>query len=143
MLERKNLNTLAHGETYWEEYWSLYIQSTSNALSLSLFPVAPTMEHRASVKRFVSLQFLNPRTVSRSPWMGDQPVARPLLTQTCMPWVGFVWLWIVLSPEIKCHTPHLQSGFLLGLFFDPEDEGNMLLPNIGWLWTDYMAYPRR
>jgi hypothetical protein len=29
-------------------------------LSLSLFPVAPTLEHRASVKRFVSLQFLNP-----------------------------------------------------------------------------------
>jgi hypothetical protein len=29
--------------------------------SLSLFPVAPTLEHRASVKRFVSLQFLNLR----------------------------------------------------------------------------------
>jgi hypothetical protein len=44
----------------------------------SLFPVAPTLEHRASVKRFVSLQFLNPRTVDRIPWAGDQPVARPL-----------------------------------------------------------------
>jgi hypothetical protein len=33
------------------------------SLSLSLSPVAPNLEHRASVKRFVSLQFLNPKTV--------------------------------------------------------------------------------
>jgi hypothetical protein len=43
-------------------------------------PVA--LEHRTSVKRFVSLQFLNPKTVCRTPWMGDQPFARPLPTQT-------------------------------------------------------------
>jgi hypothetical protein len=67
------------------------------SLSLSLFPVAPTLEqHRASVKRFVSLQFHNPKTVARTAWMGDQPVARPLPIQTqnkhrqtSMPWVGF------------------------------------------------------
>jgi hypothetical protein len=52
------------------------------SLSLSLFPVAPNLEHRASVKRFVSLQFLNPKTVGRAPWMGDQPIARPLPIQT-------------------------------------------------------------
>jgi hypothetical protein len=46
------------------------------------FPVAPTLEHRASVKRSVSLQFLNPKTVDRTPWTRDQPVARPLPTQT-------------------------------------------------------------
>jgi hypothetical protein len=34
------------------------------------FPVSPTMEHRASVKRFVSLTFLNPETGGRTPWMG-------------------------------------------------------------------------
>jgi hypothetical protein len=39
-------------------------------LSLSLFLVAPTLEHRASVKRFVSFQFLNHKTVGRTPWMG-------------------------------------------------------------------------
>jgi hypothetical protein len=53
-------------------------------LSLSLSPpppVATTLEHRASVKRFVSLQFLNPKTVGRTPWTGDEPVARPLPTQ--------------------------------------------------------------
>jgi hypothetical protein len=46
------------------------------------FPVAPTLEHWAPVKRFVSLQFLNPKTVGRTPWMGDRPVARPLPIQT-------------------------------------------------------------
>jgi hypothetical protein len=51
------------------------------SVTFSLFPVAPTLEHRASVKRFVSLQFLNPNTVGRIPWMGDRPVARPLPTQ--------------------------------------------------------------
>jgi hypothetical protein len=34
------------------------------------------------VKRFVSLQFLNLKTVGRTPWTGDQSVPRPLPTQT-------------------------------------------------------------
>jgi hypothetical protein len=48
--------------------------------TISLSPAAPTLEHRASMKRFVSLQFLNPRTVGRTSWTGDQPVARSLPT---------------------------------------------------------------
>jgi hypothetical protein len=37
-----------------------------------------------------------------------------------------------------------RSGFLLDLFFDPEDGGDMFLRNVGWLSTDYMAlYTRR
>jgi hypothetical protein len=33
---------------------------------------------------------------------------------------------------------------LLGLFFDPEDGGDIFLPNFGWLSMDYMAlYPRK
>jgi hypothetical protein len=33
---------------------------------------------------------------------------------------------------------------LLGLFFDPEDGGEMFLRNVGRLSTDYTAlYPRR
>jgi hypothetical protein len=57
------------------------------------------LEHRPSLKRFVSLQLLNFSTVSRTPWTGDQPVARPLPAQdntnknksrqTSMPRVGF------------------------------------------------------
>jgi hypothetical protein len=52
------------------------------------------------VKRFVSLQFLNLKTLSRTPWTGDQSVGRPLpahrtaetqnkRTQTSMLQVGF------------------------------------------------------
>jgi hypothetical protein len=55
---------------------------TSLSLSLSLFPLASTLEHRASLKHFVSLQFLNPKTIRRTPWTGDQPSARPLPMQT-------------------------------------------------------------
>jgi hypothetical protein len=45
----------------------------SNYLSLSLFPVAPALEHRASVKRFVSIHFINSKIFGKTPWMGDQP----------------------------------------------------------------------
>jgi hypothetical protein len=34
----------------------------------------------ASAKGFVSFQFLNLKKVGRTPWTGDQPVARPLPT---------------------------------------------------------------
>jgi hypothetical protein len=37
-----------------------------------------------------------------------------------------------------------HAGFLSGLFFNPEDGGDMFLRNVGWLSTEYMAlYPRR
>jgi hypothetical protein len=58
-----------------------YARQRNIYIFLSLFPVAPTLEHRASVKRFVSLQFLNPKTVGRTAWTEDQPVARPLPIQ--------------------------------------------------------------
>jgi hypothetical protein len=50
-------------------------------LSLFLSCFLPLLEHRASVKRFVSLQFLSSNTVGRTPSMADEPVARPLPTQ--------------------------------------------------------------
>jgi hypothetical protein len=37
-----------------------------------------------------------------------------------------------------------HAGFLLGLFFDPEDGGDIFLRNAGSLSTDYKGiYPRR
>jgi hypothetical protein len=32
-----------------------------------------------------------------------------------------------------------HAGFLLGLFFDPDDGSDMFLRNVGWLSTDYAA----
>jgi hypothetical protein len=35
-------------------------------------------------------------------------------------------------------------GFLLGLFFGPEDGGDMFFGKVGWLSTDYTPlYPRK
>jgi hypothetical protein len=51
------------------------------SLSLSLSFLLLPLELRVFVKRFVSLQFLNSKTVGRAPWTGDQAIARPLTSQ--------------------------------------------------------------
>jgi hypothetical protein len=67
---RETYRLLLYGEA---RRFTRHLRFHSNAtnlqnLSLSLFPVAPTLEHRASVKRFVSHQFLNPKTVWLLGW---------------------------------------------------------------------------
>jgi hypothetical protein len=43
-----------------------------------------------------------------------------------------------------CFATCFHAGFFHGLFFDPEDGGDIFLLNVGWLATDYTAsYPRR
>jgi hypothetical protein len=66
----------------------------TNQMLISLFVSRCShLEHRASVKSFVSLQVLTPKTVGRAPWIADEPIARPLPTQTqnkhrhpCLEW---------------------------------------------------------
>jgi hypothetical protein len=55
-----------------------------------------------------------------------------------------------ISPPVFVYNPkclfatYFHDGFLLGLFIDPEDGGDMSLRNVGCLSTDYAAlYPRR
>jgi hypothetical protein len=43
---------------------------STDSLSLTLFPVAPTLKHSASVKRFVSLQFLDLKEMVGLLWRG-------------------------------------------------------------------------
>jgi hypothetical protein len=47
------------------------------------------------------------------------------------------WMWV---NETRCYpntsSSMLPAGFLLGLFFSPED-GDMFLWNVGWLSLDY------
>jgi hypothetical protein len=67
-------------------YTTFYVSAAHFSFHLyilwnTLFLVAPTLEHRAPMKCFVSLQFLNPKTIDRTLWTGDQPIARPLPSQ--------------------------------------------------------------
>jgi hypothetical protein len=78
-------------------------------LHIFLFLVAPTLEHSASVKHFVSLQFLTPKTVGETPWTGNQPVVRPLpthkATQTEQTYTD-----IHALSGIRIHDPTVQAG---------------------------------
>jgi hypothetical protein len=87
------MSVLAYAATIYIKGPCLSNQTSLHFSNVSLSDVAPTLEQRASVKRFVSLQFLNPRIVGRTTWTGDQPFARPLPTQTqnirrdpCLEW---------------------------------------------------------
>jgi hypothetical protein len=48
-------------------FYASRLCSASQCLSLFYYS---HLKHWASVKRFVSLQFLKPKTVDRAPWMG-------------------------------------------------------------------------
>jgi hypothetical protein len=93
--------------TLWYLVWStnyealiIYISPTFSPLYLSIYPSIHLWLYSPllGLARFFS--FLIPYTVDRTPWMGDQLVARPLpkhrtaktqnkRKQISMPWVGF------------------------------------------------------
>jgi hypothetical protein len=62
---------------------------------------------------------------------------------TCLQLQGW-WMSQAKKKKNSLNQIASRAGFLLGLFFDPEDGGDMYHPNIGRLSTDYMALcPRR
>jgi hypothetical protein len=53
-------------------------------------------------------------------------------------------LLLLLFLPIALLATCFEAAISLGLFFYPEDGGDMFLRNVGWLSTDYTAlYPRR
>jgi hypothetical protein len=48
-----------------------------------------------------------------------------------------------VEPEMSLLATIFHTGFLLGLFFGPEDGDDMFLRNVVWLSTDYTALYRR
>jgi hypothetical protein len=91
-------------------WYYTHARARSLSLSLSLYiyiyiyisPIVTTLDHRSSLKCIVSLQFLNPKKVGRTPWLGDQSVARPLPIQT--------WTNIHALSGIRTHDPGVQVG---------------------------------
>jgi hypothetical protein len=96
---------------WWIPIWNLTLLCLSIYLSIYLWLYSPLLD----LGRFFS--FLIPYTDGRTPWTGDQPVARPLPahrtaqtqskhTQTSMPWEG-------LDPTIpafeRAETAHAQT----------------------------------
>jgi hypothetical protein len=97
------------------------------------------------VKRFVSLQFLNLKTVDRTSWTGDQPVARPLpthrtthtqnkRTQTSMTQVGFETTIPAFEREETVHGPldraATGSGFCSHVSLNIMDFTGAFIPGL-------------
>jgi hypothetical protein len=68
-----------HHQSVWFIVTKTCLLVYTNFVWISLFSLSccSHLEHRASVKRFASLQFLNLKTVGKTPWKGDQLVAGP------------------------------------------------------------------
>jgi hypothetical protein len=106
----------------WGSPRTLDLSLLSLSLSLSDFTVAPTSECRTPVKRFASLQFLNPGTVGRTLWTGDWPVAKAatyteqhkhkhrINADRSVPWVRFEPA--ILVPERRKTAPSLWWAFI-------------------------------
>jgi hypothetical protein len=72
------------------------VKSYSRSLSSLFFMLLPLLSLRHPWNALFHSSFFNPKTVARTPWTGDLPVARPLpiqtqnkCRQTSMPWVRF------------------------------------------------------
>jgi hypothetical protein len=73
---------------------------------LSLVPVPPILDNRASVKRFVSLQFLNSKKVGVTPWRGGS-ARRKAATYTN---TKQAHTYINALSEIRTHDPSVRAS---------------------------------
>jgi hypothetical protein len=48
-----------------------------------------------------------------------------------------------LNVRLLCLLPASHAGLLFGLFFDPDDGGNMFLRNVRWVLANYTALYRQ
>jgi hypothetical protein len=76
------------------------------------------------VKSFVSLQFLNPMTVGRTPWTGDQPIVSPLPGRAVAQW---------LAAGFQQRRPGFAYGQHVGLVVDEAA--------LGPVFSEYFGFP--
>jgi hypothetical protein len=103
-----DLRTLSHLRMQ-KVYENVYHNKHKCAYVISLFPLAPNLEHKATVKRFASLQFRNPKRVSGTPWMGDQSVKGRYLHRTTQTQNKPRQTSILLS-GIRTHGPSVRAN---------------------------------
>jgi hypothetical protein len=93
---------------------------------------------------YLTVEHLTNLSISHNHW--DLKIFQPYLTEITNESESFHPRKISMIPA---ETPEAETGyasccFLLGLFVDPEDGGNMFLRNVSWLPADYTAlHPRR
>jgi hypothetical protein len=95
-----------HSSIYAPIHLSIIHWSTDPSIhpSIHISSCCSHLEHGASVKSFVSLQFLNPKTVGRPPWTENQPDARSLPIQSNTNTD------IHASSRIRTHDPSVWGG---------------------------------
>jgi hypothetical protein len=88
--------------------YTLILQSIYILLFLSC---CSQLEQRASVKRFVSLQLHDHFADDRTPWTGDQPVARPIpKRRTTQTYNKFINTNVQALCGIRTHEPGFQAS---------------------------------
>jgi hypothetical protein len=65
-----------------------------------------------------------------------EPIGTEVLSSICL---LFSYIILNLGKPIALLATCFYAGFVLGLFFDPENGGDMFLLNVGRLSADYTA----
>jgi hypothetical protein len=109
-------------------------------------------EHNLSVKK-INLRFeIFTAVVVKSTTFWDKLPYSPLKVNRCFGGINHLhlqgrrisWRWAQPWKQVALLAICFHAAFLLCLYFDLENGGDMFLRNVSWLSTDYTAlYPRR